>query len=145
MRDRPCRANPQGVHSSRFFLAGRRANHHTEIIVARAPSTPRVDLTPLPLGVSGTWTHRNEQKPGARRPPAFRRRAPHLGGLVGLDGDLDTDLVADDQAAVLQRTFEVHPEVTTVDLTGPSKPVTFTPGAMLARYRGTPVRTSRAW
>ena len=41
------------VHdSSRFFLRGRNANHHTEMTVAIAPTTPMVDLTPLPFDCS---------------------------------------------------------------------------------------------
>jgi len=42
--------------------------------------------------------------------------------LVRLDGELDRNLVADDQAAVLQRAAEGDPEVTAVELGAASNP-----------------------
>jgi len=49
---------------------------------------------------------------------------------VRLDGELDRNLVADDQAAVLQRAAEGDPEVTAVELGAGLKPVTETPGSL---------------
>src|ERR1039457_1394516 len=39
---------------SSLSCRGRRANHHTETMVANAPSTPMLDLTALPLLFSAT-------------------------------------------------------------------------------------------
>ena len=36
-------------YSSRFLNLGRKANHHTDTIVAKAPTMPIPDLTPLPF------------------------------------------------------------------------------------------------
>jgi hypothetical protein len=50
-------------YSPRCLRRGRRANHQTEMIEAKAPSTPIVDLTPFPFWFSAI-THRNEQNAG---------------------------------------------------------------------------------
>ena len=83
------------------------------MIEARAPRTPIVDLTPFPFWFSA-MTHRNEQNAGDVVPGVSTQR--RLVRLVRLDGELDLDLVADDEAAVLQRAAEGDPEVTTVEL-----------------------------
>jgi len=56
---------------------------------------------------------------------------------VGLNRDLDGNLVADDEVPFFQCSFEVDPEVTTVDLADTSKPVTLTLGSCSDRCPGT--------
>lgn len=108
----PTTRPPRGSQS--FLLRGRRANHHTEAIVARKPASPIADFTFLPDVFFAIPASYRPEGWGMPRPSGLPRIFSVL--LGGFDIQLEHNLVTDHETAVFERSFKIHTEVATVNL-----------------------------
>ena len=92
---------------SRRPRRGRRANHQIETIDITTPRIPSAVLGPLGVGTTMTSSYRRERDSS--------RRHDELGLLGRFDGQLEGDLVAHDENAVVQHPLETDAKVAPVD------------------------------